>query len=294
MATTILLYGSTNAGKSTQIGVLAEDIFKRTGKKTRVYTADRGGTDPIRPHVDLGIIEIVEIGDSDPWIFINKAVRGFIKIDGKWVLDKERNSMVGFYAFESAHGIAKLMKLDMERKAGMGISIGGDTNSSFEANGEGEKLKIGSTKGYQKFAIPQTRIQEEILESQRLDAEYVLWTAGASKDDDEVSANRVIGPDVIGKALTTTLPMDFNYTFRMSVIPSQGGKLERHLLYLGSHVDTLAGNTPSMGNIRRPLDAPPLKELIIEPADIVKALQVVRLDAAKAATEVIRKRLGMK
>ena len=294
-ATTILLYGRTNSGKSTQIGVLAEDVYKRTGKRTRLYTADKGGYGPVAPYVDLGIIEVVEIGDTSPWIFLNKAVKGMIRdASGKWVLDKQANSMIGFYAFESAHGIAKLLKLDMERQAALGISVGGDTNTSFDIKGDGETLKIGTTKGYQKFSIPQDRIWQEMLESHKLPAEYVLWTAGLSKDDDEVSTNKVAGPDVIGRALTGTLSMDFNLTLRMDVMAASGTKEERHILYLGNHQDMNSGNAVALGNIRRPLDAKKLENLTVEPADIAKAIRLVQTDAAKEAKEVIKRRLGLK
>lgn len=305
-ATTILLYGRTNSGKSSQIGVLAEDVYKRTGKKTRVYTCDRGGIDPIRPYVTLGIIQAEEYLDGNPWVWLNQTVKGRLKRDGKWLLDKKANDEVGLYAFESAHGIAKLLKLDMERKAGEGINIGGDTNTSFDAGGEGVTLKIGTTKGFQKFSIPQSRIQEEMMESQRLPAEFVLWTAGTSKDDDETSMSGVVGPDVIGRALTSVLPMDYNYTIRIDVLPAQEGKDERHIMYLGNHVDSYRISNPTipgssitrsahtMGNIRRPLDAPPLKVLTIEPADIVKALRLVRDEAQVAAVEKIKQRLALK
>ena len=294
-ATTILLYGRTNSGKSTQIGVLAEDVFRRTGKRTRLYTADKGGVGPVAPYIDLGIIEVVEIGGSDPWIFLNKAATGHTRdASGKWVLDKTRNSEIGFYAFESAHGIAKLLKLDIERKAALGINVGGDTASSFEVKDGTDTLKIGATKGYQKFSIPQDRIWQEMLESQKLPAEYVMWTAGLSKDDDEVSTNKVAGPDVIGRALTGVIGMDFNLVFRMDVLAAQGGKEERHILYLGNHQDMNSGNAVGLGNVRRPLDAKKLESLTVEPADLAKALRLVQTDATKEAKEVIRKRLGLK
>ena len=90
------------------------------------------------------------------------------------------------------------------------------------------------------------------------------------------------------------LPQDFNYTFRIDVLPASGGKPEEHLLYLGTHVDTQAGNAAGLGNIRRPLDAEPLKSFIIQPADIAVALQLVRTDAATSATNKLKARLGMK
>ena len=292
--TTILLYGRTGSGKSTQIGVLAEHVFKTTGKKTRLYTADKGGADSITPYVTLGVIEPVEIGESSPWIFLNKACKGFTRDDkGKWVLDQAKNDTIGFYAFESISGIGELIKLDMEQKAATGTNIGGGGNISFLVSGDGESLKIGGS-NMAMYGVAQSRLKEEIWSSQKLNAEYVMWTTGVSKDDDGVSAGKIIGPDAIGKALTGELPKWFNYTMRQDVLPAQGGKPQRHIIYLGSHMDVNAGNAASLGNIRRPLDAPPLAQMTVEPADIVKALQLVRDESQKVAVEVIRKRLGMK
>jgi hypothetical protein len=179
----------------------------------------------------------------------------------------------------------------MSEKASKGIILGGDANVSFDITGDGETFKVGALKGYGKYAIPQDRVHAEMLESQRLDAEFVVWTAGSSKDDDDVSTTKIIGPDVIGKALTGVLSMDFNYTIRIDVLPAKDGKPERHLMYLGTTSDVNAGNAMALGNIRRPLDAPPLATTIVEPADIVRALKMVRDDAAKAATETIKKRI---
>ena len=294
MPITILLYARTGAGKTTQIGKLAEDVNVTSGKIPRLYTADRGGLDTIQPYVNLGLIEVEPIGDADPWIWLNKSVRGYVRRNGKWLLDKAANAKVGLMAFESAHAVASLLKLDMERKAAHGINIGGDTNTSFDVMdaGTNEKLKVGTTKGFQKFSIPQARLWEEIMESHRLDTDYVLWTAGLNKGDDDVNtAAKIIGPDILGNALTAKLPMDFHYTFRMDVRPGKGDTPPSHVLYLGTHQDINAGNATALGNIRRPLDAAPLKTHVIEPADLVQALRIVRLDAQEEATRKIKARI---
>jgi hypothetical protein len=187
-ATTILLYARTGAGKTAQLGVLAEDVYKRTGKKTRIYYTDRGGYDVIQPHIDLGIVELVTLGNSDIWLFVNKAAKGHTRdANGKWVLDKKANESVGCYAFESAHSMAKALQQDMEAQAGRGKVIGGDTNTSFDAGDDVEKIKVGSTKGFQKYAIPQAMVGNAMMESQKLDAEFVVWTAGVNKDEDDVN-----------------------------------------------------------------------------------------------------------
>src|SRR3990167_5589019 len=288
LATTILLYGRTNAGKSTQIGRLAEHVFATTKKKTRLYTADKGGVDPIKPYIDLGIIECVDIQGTDPFIFLNKAARGQVRKDGKWVEGKSDD--VGFYAFESLRGIAEALMLNMAQKSAQGVNIGGGSNISFPVSGDDTTLKVsGSNMAH--FGVAQARMTEEVLESQKLPAQYILWTSSVSKDDDTTAGGKVLGPDVIGKALTAEVPRWFNYTFRLDVIPAQNSQPERHLLYMGTHVDVGAGNAAGMGNIRRPLDAPALdlKNNVIEPADLVKALTMLQ-GGQESATSAIKKR----
>ena len=288
--TTILMYGRTNSGKTAQIGELAEYVFKTTGKKTRLYTADRGGTITIAPHISLGLVEAVEMGSQDPWIFLNKAVRGYVKDEkGKWV--PGNNANIGLFAFESLRSFAESLMASMAEKAGQNVNIGGGSNVSFSINADGESLKIsGSNMAH--FGVAQSRITEEVWQSQRLDAPYILWTSSVSKDEDTTAAGKILGPDVIGKALTAEVPRWFNLTFRLDVIPAQQGKPERHLLYLGNHVDAGAGNASGLGNTRLPLDAPKLEKNIIEPASLVAALQLIdrgREAAIKAINERLKK-----
>lgn len=286
---TILLYGRTRSGKSTQIGQLAESVFKATGKITRLYSADRGGFDPIKPYVDLGVIEVIEIGESDPWVFLNKAVRGYVRdANGKWVAGKNDN--VGVFAFESMTAFADELMASMARKAAENVNIGGGANISFQVSGDGETLKVsGSNMAH--YGVCQSRIKEEVWQSQKLNAEFIVWTASASKDEDQEASGKVLGPAVVGKAMTAEVPRWFNLTFRMDALPATMGKPERHLLYLGNHVDPGAGNAVGLGNTRTPLDAPPITQNVIEPASIVKALELID-GGYTSALETIRKRLG--
>lgn len=278
---TILLYGRTRAGKSTQIGELAEHVYKTTGRRTRLYTADRGGVDPVRPYIDLGIIDVVAQDNTDPWIFLNKAVRGFVRKDGKWVAG---DGNVGLFAFESMTAFADALMADMAKKAAENVNIGGGANISFAASGDGETLKIsGSNMAH--FGVCQSRIKEEVWTSQRLEADYVLWTASASKDEDPEASGKVIGPAVVGKAMTAEVPRWFNLTFRIDAIPAQSGKPERHVLYLGNSLDLTAGNAVSLGNTRTPLDSEALPSTI-EPASLVKALNLIDGGYGQALTKI--------
>lgn len=286
---TVLLFGRTNSGKSAQVGELAGHVMKTTKKKTRLYTSDRGGVDTIQPYIDLGIIEVVDIHNTDPWIFLNRSVRGMVRDpNGKWI--DGMNDEIGMFAFEGLTSIADALMADMVTKAAQNVNIGGGANISFTVQGDGESLKVsGSNMAH--YGVCQSRIKEEVWASQKLSAQYILWTAGASKDEDPEASGKVVGPSVVGKAMTAEVPRWFNLTFRIDCLPAQQGKPERHILYLGNHTDMNAGNATGLGNIRMPLDAPPITQNTIEPASIVKALEMIDKGSALAA-EALKKRLG--
>ena len=286
--TKILLYGRTNSGKTAQIGELAEYVLVKTGLPTLMWTADKGGTKTIQPYIDLGVIQVVEMGASDPFIFLNKAASGHIRdANGKFI--KADLSKYGLVAFESFRSFADSMMMAMEQKLGAGVNIGGSANIAFQAASDGETLKIsGSNQPI--YGIAQNQIRNEVWNSHRLPVPWLIWTSAVSKDEDINAAGKVLGPDVIGKAMTTVTPYWFDYTIRLDTIAAQTGKPERHLMYLGTHSDVNAGGAAGLGNIRLPLDGS-LKDTIIEPASIVKALEAIQAGST-SATDKIRQRLG--
>lgn len=288
---TILLYGRTRGGKTTQVGELAEHVFKTLGKKTRIYTVDKGGHDAIQPYVDLGIIEIVQQLNTPIFIFLNKATRGFVRDSaGKWVAGDLSN--IGLVAFESATAFCDAMMDDMIQKAADGTNIGGGGNVSFNvSDGDGTTLKVGGS-NMAMYGVAQSRITQEVWQSHKLPVEYTLWTASASKDEDINAGGKVIGPAFIGKALTAEAPRWFQYTFRIDATPAGNGKKEEHILFLGNNIDMAAGNATALGNTRVPKDGKEL-DAQIKPASIVVALQKIA-ESEVQAKAAIAARLGIK
>jgi hypothetical protein len=286
---TILLYGDSGDGKTALVGEMAEHVRKTEGKKTRLASSDRGGLETIRPYIDLGIIEVVELGDSDPWVFLNKVSRGYIRRDGKWVLDPKANAEIGLWAFEGMTSIADALMQDLSKSAAAGKNVGGGGNVNFTVQAEGETIKVGGN-NQAHYGVVQTRIVEEVWQSQKLDG-WCLWTAAAKRDEDPNAAGKVLGPAIAGKALTGEVPRWFVYTFRVAAVPGMMGQPERHILYLGDHQDMNSGGAKGLGNTRVPLDAPKMPATI-EPASLTKALDMIQA-SGPAATEVIKKRLGL-
>lgn len=282
------MYGRSRAGKSTQIAELAEWVKINLGKKTLVNTIDKGGAGPMMPLIELGVIDLVEQGDSSPWMFMNKICTGHIRDSktGKWV--KADLSQYGLIANESLTSFSDAFMNDLAAMAANGVNIGGAANVGFTVQSDGETMKIGGNNmGH--YNVVQNRILDEVWKSQKLDVPYIIWTASASRDDDPNASGKVIGPAVAGKALTAELPRQFDLTFRMECTPAAQGKPEKHILYLGNSVDMAAGNAVSLGNTRVPLGAPDLPATI-EPASIVKALSLIE-DAENKAKELLKKRL---
>jgi len=265
-------------------------VYKTEGKKTRLYTSDKGGIAVLQPYINLGIVDVVALENTDPFMFLHKSTSGAVRDkDGKWV--NGISDEIGVYAFESMRSYAEELLSNMAIKAGKGVSIGGTGNVSFDVRDGSDSLKVSGT-NMAMYGVAQAQMTEKIWASQKLPGSYIIWTSSVSKDDDPTASGKILGPDVIGRALTADVPRWFDFTFRMDVVPAKAGKAERHIMYLGTHIDVNAGNAAGMGNVRRPLDAPELKQVTIEPANIAEALKIAD-EGSDKATEVLKARLGL-
>lgn len=284
------MYGRTRSGKTSQITELAEYVYATLGLKTLVYSIDKGGVGPLMPFVELGIIDLVLQEETNPFMFLAKVSRGQVRdTNGKWV--PADLSKYGLIAIESFTGFGDAIMNNMAEQAAQGINIGGQANVSFSVTSDGETMKVGGS-NMAHYGVAQTRLLDEFLRSQKLNVPYIMWTASASKEEDQNFGGKVIGPAGPGKALTAELPRHCDLCFRIDCTPAGSGKLEEHIIYLGNSVDLAAGNAVSLGNTRVPMGAPDLPATV-KPASIVKVLALIE-DAENKAKEAISKRLAKK
>lgn len=285
---TILLFGPTGAGKTALIGELAEYYYVNCGRKrTRLYTADRGGWETIQPYINLGVIELVPLF-GDTFVWVDKAVQGYKVENGKWVpgVDPE----IAMYAFEGFTSISDALMTWMAQASSRGVNIGGSGSFNFTAGEGTDRIKVG-TNNMGHYSVAQQQCFEKSTQSQYLPG-TVLWTAGDRRGEDDV-AGGVVGPQLAGKALTGEVPRWFKYTFRIAT-EVQPGQDAKHVLYTDSHVEMASkGMSKGIANARVPLAGAEVKvPTRIEPASLVKVFELLA-QRQQAAEDAIAKRLGI-
>lgn len=272
----LLIYGATNAGKTTQLRRLIEAMATKE-KPARVYVTDRGGTVSIlQPLVDRGICQLEVYRDSDRFMWIDNAVQGRIYREGRWV-DGEPQKLC-LIAFESLSGCGDLVVNALGQQAAAGFNVGGEPAPSLKVQADGQSIQIPSNSGTHYF-VAQRWLLEKVWQSQLLPVP-VVWTAHeevVSLEKKDRQGNReletaaslgikgVIGPQVCGQALTKDLPKYFVFTFRMVKVPAE--QINKTVLFTGRHKD---GPLEGLANARCEI------ELKQEPADVVKILQKIR------------------
>jgi len=297
--TTILLYGDTGSGKTSLIGEYAEDKFKKTGKKTRLYTADPGGWRSIVPYVKLGIIQVVNLVDMPrPWEWISEVTKGKLPIavgpDGGpiWGVDEAKNAETGVYVFEGGTAFGRVLLDDQAKRNAQGNVIG-PQQPNFRIT-EGTVQWAGTSPA--QFGNAQTVLTLAIQESFHLKGD-VIWTCLARRAGDADTTAPILGPQFAGKALTSDAPSWFNYTFR--VVTISGNDLlktkSEHRLYIEDIAETHAGigadnkatvtTQKTLANPRLPLDADAV-DSFVSPASVVKAIELIEKGGTTALDKI--------
>lgn len=276
-----LFIGDTGVGKTATLGELAEEAFRRTGKKTRLYCADGGGWGTVDAHVAEGLIEPIMLTDyAYPWAWFDYAVRGALPLDRsdpltKWEIFPKENAAVGLFAYEGLTGCGDALMRDLARQSAEGKKIGGDAPINFEgrpASAGIPAMKIGGN-NMAHYNIVQRRLADGVETSQHLgEGEwYLAWSALLLRTTDDVTKMPILGPQLVGKALTTECPRWFGNTFRVAAYPTKEGKMVRRL-YLDEHLDPESGVmclAKNRGNKEFPLPN------FIEPPSMQEALRLI-------------------
>ncbi len=261
---TLGLYAKTGTGKTTQIGEEALRVFRESGKRTKLYSIDEGGFDAI-DHLtgDSGIIDVEEILDANPWV---------------WIQDKAMNppdpSSYGLVAFDSATGMGDMLLKHAAGLAAQNIQVG--QQKVFNLKIPGTPLVVGANNESQ-YGLIQTFMLDQIGRASRMAARTgldVIWTFGEHYPDLAKGETPIIGPKLVGKALTAQLPRFLRYTLRMVQVMSPGGTPVHRLLT--QPMMEPDGIVTCLVNPRFPLNSGVELPAYIEPASLPEFWELIK------------------
>lgn len=271
------LYGDTDTGKTTQLGQYMKWLYMTTGQRSRFNFIDKGSFASIEALVEVGIIE-VNIYDpaTDPWIWIDDAVNGVGLADD-----------IGFVGIDGASGCCEELMNWITHDP---RQFGQQKTQRFTVASGARTLTVGANNEAH-YGLVQNFMRDKLFKSAQLLAKGrdVGWTFGLWRGEGQDGSAR-LGPLLAGKALTPVIPKWFTYFFPLVTVPTVAGEAPRHLLYTAEQPE-FGGTGMCFANARYPLEASTPLPAIIEPASLVRAVELIEQGRAEAL-EVVKGEVG--
>ena len=245
MGETILLYGDSGSGKTSQIVKLAEYIYEKHRKITRVVTWDGGGSKPIE---DSGLIEagVIKLINALNFPYALAVLKRFTR--GEWIYKTKDGQKVfaptpdaawekiGAYAFEGLSSTSDRL-LDHISEQDEKVVF---QNARYVEDGE----TIG-TNNEGHYGLIQKEMHKAVIASKTLPVEYVMWTGHVSKAEDGRTRETAYGPQLAGKKKTLVAPGWFGSCLHIQTFeePSEDSRyveISRFAYYI-NHPDPQTG-----------------------------------------------------
>ena len=217
MAELILIYGGTGSFKTAQLLFLAKYAYKRWGKTTRLASCDGGGWKPLEPAVEARLISPWSVSAiENPRSVLRKLSQGYwpkpVETNGKTRLVLEVDSktlreQIGVVALEGLTSTANVIMRDALNKQ---LKVAGDeVQAKFEENvqlivdgkemTQAEKYSFAARGNYNDA---QRAVYDICTNYRSLSVPIVYFTALESRGEEEDTGKTILGPAVIGKAMT--------------------------------------------------------------------------------------------
>lgn len=248
-ADTYLIYGDTGSGKTAQIGELSKWEFSRTGRLTRLISAD-SGWGPIEhliisPDNPNGIIEAWDIQYvRNPFAVTTKLSEGEwpVRMDDKVGLvmkttAPEHWAKIGQYAIEGISTVSDLLLATHSRnktKLSQDVAYQYEEKVAEELDGKVSEVKQSyANVAMSHYGDVQNRVLLDLVPRfASLKVSRVIWTGHEAKGDDQVTGIKksVLGPATAGTAAVGRTVKKFGDTLHLTKMVVNG-KLERRAYY---------------------------------------------------------------
>jgi len=219
MAELILVYGGTGSFKTAQLKFLAKYAYKAWGKRTRLASCDGGGWKPLESSVKAGLIEAWGVSTlENPRTVLRKLSQGFWPkpLNGKLVLAEDKRHLadkIGVFALEGLTSVANVIMRDALNKQ---MVVAGDQKGERGAISFDEKVQTINPIDGKELTVTEKysfATQGNYNDAQRATYDFctnlrslpipiVYLTALEARGEEEDTKKTIIGPAVVGKAMT--------------------------------------------------------------------------------------------
>jgi len=228
-----MFYGPSGEGKSTAAIAVAKRIKQETGKHTRVYIGDGSratyedsGFVYDAEDNPAGFIHLFEFGTLPNPFRVSDQICELYWPNAKGQLvppTPESLVNIGLVIYEGASVMGTYLMGDqkggLRYRAGQGEKIGQD--SPIFINDDGTKVGGNPPSHYN---VAQGAMVTRIEKSKAFPG-WVIWTAHERLDDGKSGAEqqreKLIGPEVVGKALTASISRVFHNTLHFTTVMSK-------------------------------------------------------------------------
>jgi hypothetical protein len=176
-------------------------------------------------------------------------------------------STYGLFVYEGLTVMADYMMGDIEGGLAQRMAKGENLNKDDSFRITDGELKLGGN-ARTHYGFVQRRIPTMLKNNARVPV-YKLWTAHEQRAEDELSKEVVVGPDIVGKALTPKIMGSFGHTIHLAKAakrvkkkdPQTGKEVEEIVLerraYTESHYDPNGAHfAKCLANARIPEGSP--------------------------------------
>lgn len=252
----IMLWGPTGGGKTSQAQELALYTAVKFEKKVRLISCSGGGWTVIQPAVDAGMVEPTFIAERQyPIETLDRMTKGWWPEDANDprspLIPPEKQGKrwddVGALFFDSATEMCSwMMRTMVAREAAGQVKISAESLAARFKDGD---TNYG-TPGRAHFGTIQNYIEQFINQSKQISGIYTVWTALELRTSDETTRIPVYSPDLIGKAKSSSSPAWFDDCLHLTLVDTKTGKERR--MYQITH--TIGDDPiPYLAKTRNPL-----------------------------------------
>lgn len=300
-----LVYGISGTGKTTWWVTMAQAIYESTGKRTRWYLGDGGGTT-----IDVNGASYIDVMNYNLWDHPLETTQKIC--EGWWPEDfRVPNSKlfptserewegIGLVVFEGLTVMSDYIMGDRVGGLANRMSKGEALNADMSYRLKDGDLSFGGN-ARTHYGFTQRRMLDLIERTRALPC-HVGWTAHERKVEDADYRETWIGPDVCGAALTTKIGACFGNTIHLhgvkSAVKTKDDVTKKDVekisiqrrAYLRTHFDPEAAHfVKYFANTRLPRGVDPsvLSDWIDpDPIAYYRQLQRVRDEAAERRLEL--------